>query len=451
MKLPKWIIQTGVILYFERCKFVYSLWHSHPYGKSPKFQAPSTKPQDLRHKPPLNLGLEILNLGLKNVWLYPVLCIVLLSSLTACSQRPPDTKTTVREKQVTKQNTSCYYNKVALFLAGMKPDTSGQFNVLINKPQWISYSKSFDSIWSRVEENSLAKIKSWADTEMTDINKETKTLFYPFSGPDFLYAATFFPKAEKYILFGLEKTGSVPDVKKLNDKTLNNLFVSINAALEDILKLSFFKTIKMSSELNNQNVDGVLPVIMLFMARTGNTVKDIRNATIGNDGKVTVADTFIVYKGPNRYGKGVEVTFSPAGQDSVLKKLYYFSADFTDAGLAQNPACKAYLQSLDTNVMTFLKSASYLLHNQLFGFVRNIILNKSKALLQDDSGIAYRFFDKTKWDIQPYGIYERPIRVFSYCYQNDLASAYMTGFKSFNFKYGYGKGLNMLLARKIKK
>ncbi|MFA5782490.1 MAG: hypothetical protein WC868_09500, partial [Bacteroidales bacterium] len=388
---------------------------------------------------------------------------VLFCDLTACSQAPSDIKTTIQEKQVPKQNLSAlptgqagdrqdknyYYNKVALFLAGMKPDTTGQFNALINKPQWISYSKSFDSIWSKVEENSLAKIKSWADTEMADINRETKTIFYPFSGPDFLYATTFFPKAEKYILFGLEKTGSVPDVKKLNDKNLNSLFVSINAALEDILKLSFFKTIKMSSELNNQNVDGVLPVIMLFMARTGNTVKDIRNVTIGNNGKVAVADTFIVYKGPARYGKGIEVTFSPADQDSVLKKLYYFSADITDAGLAQNPACKAYLQTLDTNVITFLKSASYLLHNQLFVFVRNIILSKSKALLQDDSGIAYRFFDKTKWNIQLYGTYEKPISVFSYCYQKDLEAAYSKESRMFNFKYGYGKGLNMLLARKI--
>jgi len=376
---------------------------------------------------------------------------VLFCSLTACSQCPSNLKTTIQEKQVLKQNKNYYYNNVALFLAGMKPDTTEQFKTLINKPQWISYSKGFDSIWNRVEENSLTKIKNWADTEIADINKETKTLFYPFSGPDFLYATTFFPKAEKYILFGLEKTGSVPDVKKLNDKTLNNLFISINAALEDILKLSFFKTIKMSSELNNQNVDGVLPVIMLFMARTGNTVKDIKNATIGNNGKVAVADTFIVYKGPNRYGKGVEVTFSPAGQDSVLKKLYYFSADITDAGLTQNPACKAYLQTLDTNVTTFLKSASYLLHNQLFVLVRNTVLSKSKALLQDDSGIAYRFFDKTKWTIWLYGAYEKPISVFSYCYQNDLASAYMNYSKPFNFKYGYGKGLNMLLARKIKK
>ncbi len=375
--------------------------------------------------------------------------LMLMCNFAGCSQVPSNANNTI---QTPKQNSekAYYYNDVASFLAGMKPDTIEPFNSLIKKTQWVSYSKSFDSLWEKVTDSSLVKIKNWSDTELTNINKETKTLFYPFSGPDFLYANTFFPNADRYILFGLEKTGSVPYLKKLNDKTMNSMFISINKALEDILNLSFFKTIKMSSELNNANIDGVLPVIMLFMARTGNTIKDIRNATIGVDGKVSIADTFQTYRGPNRFGKGVEITFSPNGKDSINKKLYYFPEDFTDAALAQNPGCKTYLQNIDSNVTTLLKSASYLLHNQLFVFIRNIILNKSKYLLQDDSGIAFHFFNKSIWNIQLYGTYDKPIPVFKYCFQNDLNAAYTKGAKPFNFKYGYGKGRNMLLVRKIK-
>jgi hypothetical protein len=377
--------------------------------------------------------------------------LTLLCSLSACSQSPSANSKTTNEKQIQKKiKVVSFYNNVALYLAGMTPDTAAPFNKLIKYPQWISYSKSSDTTWTGVKEKSLMKAKHWADTELVQVNKETKTVFYPFSGPDFLYATTFFPNAEKYIMFGLEKTGSVPDLKKMNDQNVNYLLASINKSLEDILKLSFFKTIKMSRELNNAEVDGVLPVIMLFMARTGNTIKNIKNATIGNDGKVTVADTFIVYKGKDRFSKGVEITFSPVGKDSIIKKLYYFSEDFTDAALAKNPGCKTYLQNLDSNVTTLLKSASYLLHNQLFTFVRDIVLKKSSYLLQDDSGIAFRFFDKTKWNIQFYGIYDRPINDFSYCFQKDLNAAYAAGSKPFDFKYGYGKGRNMLLAKKKK-
>ena len=377
-------------------------------------------------------------------------CLAFVLSLTACSQGPSQKNNTVTNTKIQKKAQSKYYSNIALYLAGMMPDTTAPFNTLVKNPQWISYTKSSDSTWKRVEDRNLTKIKHWRDTELVQINKETKTLFYPFSGPDFLYATTFFPNAEKYIMFGLEKTGSIPDMSKLNSKNLNYFLYSINKSLEDILNSSFFKTIKMSKELNNPEVDGVLPIIMLFMARTGNTVKEIKNATIGIDGKVSVADTFITYKGKDRYNKGIEITFCPAGKDSVNKKLYYFSEDFTDAALAQNPGCKAYLLNLDSNVTTLLKSASYLLHNQLFIYIRNTVLNKSKFLLQDDSGIAYHFFDKTKWNTQLYGIYDKPIDVFSYCFQKDLNAAYATGSRPFDFKYGYGKGRNMLLAKKKK-
>jgi len=385
----------------------------------------------------------------KFIFQFGILSIVCFN---ACSQGPAKEKhISIIEKKTPENKKNSYYNNVALFLAGIKPDTVYPFNNLIKKNNWIKYSNSFDSIWNKVEETSLIKIENWGDSELTDINKDLKTLFYPFSGPDFLYATHFFPNANKYILFGLEKTGSVPDLKKLNDKSTANLFVSINKALDEILNLSFFITKQMCSELNNQDVDGALPVILLFMARTGNTIKDIKNATIENDGKLTIADTFIVYKGSNRYGKGVEITFNPPNNDTLIKKLYYFSADLTDEALAKNTGCKIYLQNLDTNVTTFLKSASYLLHNSLFTFVRNTVLNKSEEILQDDSGIAYHFFDKSNWNFQLYGSYVKPISDFSYCYQKDLNKEYEKGSKAFDFKYGYGKGLNMLLARKVKK
>jgi len=130
--------------------------------------------------------------------------------------------------------------------------------------------------------------------------------------------------------------------------------------------------------------------------------------------------------------------------------MYYFPADFTDSALAMNPGCQKFLQSVDTNCTTLVKSASYLMHYPIFSFIRNIALKKSKYLLQDDSGIAFKFFDKTKWNIQLFGAYERPIPVFSYCYQADLKTAFDKGAKPYDFKYGYGHGRNILLATKVK-
>lgn len=371
-------------------------------------------------------------------------------NFSACSQ---DAQTdTLHANAVTRQNINInsYYDNVAALLSGMLPDTSlAAFSYVTQKSQWQTFSASFDSAWNAVDERSLKKVKIWSESQLADINKKTKTLFYPFSGPDFMYATKFFPDAEKYILFGLEKVGSIPDVSKLNDNTLNGLLYSVENALQDIFDDSFFVTLKMSKQLNNANIDGVLPIIMLFMARTDQQIKHVKSAYITTDGGISVADTFTVYKGQYRYGKGVEITFAKKGNDSTTQKLYYFSADLTDEALATNAACTNFLKNLDTNVTTFVKSASYLMHNDLFKLIRKTVLAKSQAVLQDDSGIAYHFFDKNTWNISFYGTYDKPIPVFSYCYQSDLDAAYKadsTG--SFDFKYGYGKGRNILLARR---
>lgn len=378
------------------------------------------------------------------------LIIAVFIDFTACSQ---DAQTdTLHANSVTRHNISVtsYYDNMGHLLAGMLPDTTvAGFTKIATKTQWINYSKSFDSAWNAVNDRNLKKAKLWGDSQLVDINKKTKTLFYPFSGPDFMYATTFFPDAEKYIFFGLEKVGSVPDVTKLNDASLNSLIYSVKYAMQDIFDDGFFVTLKMCKQLNNSSIDGVLPVILLFMARTDQRVIHVKNANITQDGNVSVADTFAVYKGQYRYGKGVEITFAKKGNDTITQKLYYFSADLTDEALATNLACTNYLKNLDSNVTTFVKSASYLMHNDLFKLIRNTVLAKSQAVLQDDSGIAYHFFDLTKWNIQFYGTYDKPIPVFSYCFQKDLDSAYIEkGSKPLSFKYGYGKGRNALLAMK---
>lgn len=383
-------------------------------------------------------------------YFYLVVSVAILQ-LTACSQpvKQDSLNNKTSEKKQEKSYNS-YYNNFARSVAGMMPDTSGSFNVLIKKPSWEKYAASADSSWKKVYKNSLDKIKLWADTELTDINNSTNTLFYPFSGPDFMYANVFFPNAKTYIMFGLERPGSVPNLNKMSEANLTQFFASVNQSIEDILSLSFFKTIKMSSQLNNANVDGVLPILLLFMARTGNSITDVNSAYIDNTGKIAVNDTLFPTKSGSRFGKGIEVSFFKSEKDTAIRKVYYFSADLTEQGLAANQPVKLYLQKLDTGVTTFLKSASYLLHNNLFTTVRNTILTKSKAILQDDSGIAYHFFDKKKWSFTLYGAYDKPIDVFSYCYQKDLNTEYALGAKPFTFKYGYGKGRNMLLARRVR-
>jgi hypothetical protein len=70
-----------------------------------------------------------------------------------------------------------------------------------------------------------------------------------------------------------------------------------------------------------------------------------------------------------------------------------------------------------------VKSASYLLHGTPFSEVRNSLLKHSSAILQDDTGVPYRLYG-ADWSVKPFGHYSRPIPVFHYAWQGELAKLY---------------------------
>jgi hypothetical protein len=95
------------------------------------------------------------------------------------------------------------------------------------------------------------------------------------------------------------------------------------------------------------------------------------------------------------------------------------------------------------------------MHEKYFSMVRNVILNQSQFVIQDDSGIAFKYFGENgKWNYNFYGQYIKPISLFSYAYQKDLDSAYkQNGAKPIGFGIGYNfkdKNSNFMIAEKVK-
>jgi len=359
-----------------------------------------------------------------------------------------DNKDTVKtvKKEPVKVNSE--YTNIAKFISGKSVDEKSDLFELSKTESFKSYVKSSDSSWSKLEKRRLSKMSTWAEAEIADLNKDIKTLFYPFSGPDFLHAHTFFPKAKTYIMFGLEPVGSIPDMKKIPKEKLSKFFNALNYSIEDALSLSFFKTLDMSKEFNSDLIHGSLPIILLFVARTGHEIIDIKPTEINADGKMVYIDSFKNLKGEASYNKGAEITYIDNG-DTVVRKIYYFSANVADGGLKTNPNPSKYFANIENNVITMIKSASYLMHNDYFSVIRNTVLNKSKAFFQDDSGIAFKFINKTNWNIQLYGVYKSPIPMFANRFEKDLKEEYSKEkVKSINFQYGYGNQCGLLVARK---
>jgi hypothetical protein len=86
-----------------------------------------------------------------------------------------------------------------------------------------------------------------------------------------------------------------------------------------------------------------------------------------------------------------------------------------------------------------MKSAAYVMFEPQASIVRQFVLDRSRYVLQEDSGIPFRYFDPSVWAFQFYGTYSGPISSFKRDYQADLARVFKTGrdIKPLPFGIGY--------------
>jgi hypothetical protein len=108
-----------------------------------------------------------------------------------------------------------------------------------------------------------------------------------------------------------------------------------------------------------------------------------------------------------------------------LHQLYYFSVDAADKWLEFYPGFLDWVAQ-HRPASALLKSASYLLHDSQFEKTRTMILSSADYVIQDDTGIPYRFLQQSPWRVRLYGRYHKPIKGLRYGYQADLESAYKT-------------------------
>jgi hypothetical protein len=306
---------------------------------------------------------------------------------------------------------------VAAYLAGLPPKAETPLATLAAQPTWQAFAKDQDKSWTKYRLTHTDPMNKWAATELDSVRQATSTLFYPFSGPDFLNAYTLFPTASTYVMFGLEPVGSVPSRENLANPAI---LPAVKKSLWSVLNFSFFRTNDMAIDLKSVNLDGAVPLIMLFAARTGNHVQAVRPVQLDAQGQLhEVNDT--TRAAGSKAIPGAELKLQAA--DGTEKTIYYFSADLSDYKLATKDAPLKYVRSLGP-LTTYVKSATYLMHKSYFSKIRNLVLERSNYLLQDDSGVAMKYFPKNNWQFTYYGTYKRPINLFAKQYQPELTTAY---------------------------
>ena len=356
-------------------------------------------------------------------------------------------KATPRPTRLAAPDTA-YAQDVALFLGGQPPSQHSDLTTLAATPAWQAFAKDQDKSWDKYRATHTTRMTQWAATELDSVHANSPTIFYPFSGPDFLNVFTMFPSSQTYVLMGLEPVGSVPARASLANP---KLFPAVKASLWSVLNFSFFRTNDMAVDLKSVELDGALPLMMLFAARTGNQITAIRPVQLDAAGQLQDASTDTIQTPDPKSIPGVEMKLR--GPDGQPKTVYYFSADLSDWKLNAKKAPLEFVRHLGP-LTTYVKSATYLMHKSYFNQVRRTVLRRSRYILQDDSGIAMKYFQKGAWQFNYYGTYRRPINLFAKQYQPELTAAYRDTLhkpKALPFGTGYNwrqTDSNLLLAKR---
>jgi hypothetical protein len=290
----------------------------------------------------------------------------------------------------------------------MSPGEGSALAALTQSAAFREHERAFWGSWARLEAVQLGKIRTWAKREMPP---PRETLYYFFSGPDFLYANLFFPSARRIIMGGLEPVGRIPQATVANLRGLGQLRRSLNS----LMSFSFFQTIHMRAELGGNIFAGTLPLIYIFLARAEKTVLETTLIGIDDEGKEVPQGS----PGARPGVTGCKVVYTAPG-DPTKRELYYFQADISDRAPSVDQVLK-FAGGFGTGD-AFVKSASYLMHLGGFAKVRDFIIANGGTLLQDDSGIPIRFFNPVEWNLRAIGNYAGPIPLFANRFQPALAA-----------------------------
>ena len=115
----------------------------------------------------------------------------------------------------------------------------------------------------------LAPMRTWASSDLARPRERTRSLFYPFGGPDFTTAATLFPDAPVIVLIGLEPVGNLPEFDRLTPEGRADFFADMGTLALEFLVRGYFITMDMMDTYSERHVDGALPVIGFFLKREG--------------------------------------------------------------------------------------------------------------------------------------------------------------------------------------
>lgn len=307
------------------------------------------------------------------------------------------------------------YDDYARFLAGLG-HPEGSLAAYESRPAWVRYAKAIGQDWESFENGRLGPMREWASRELGAAGGTT--VFYPFSGPDFINVYTLFPHARTYLMVALEPPGVLPDP---DAATAGDYFASLQRSLYEYLHIDFFGTARMKSQISDTALKGVLPVLLAFLAREQARVLEVHHWLMQPDGTVVEQPALGATEDLGHGIPGLRIVFEGPGSTGK-QTLYYFQFNLQNSSFGRNQQFVDFIKKFGP-LTTFTKAASYLLHSPNSSDIRQFILERSRYVVQGDSGIPLKYFAPPLWNLKLYGTYTSPLALFKNRFQADLAAA----------------------------
>lgn len=309
----------------------------------------------------------------------------------------------------------------ARYLAGLPGGNRTDLALPRSSPEWKTHASRMDSLWA-VSSGRQSYIRGFRG-EIGGLGSPG-VLFYPFGGPDYLHASTLFPGARTYILVGLEGVDAMPELTALSAADLTRGLGGLANSLRTVTEASYFVTTEMRADLASTSLRGTLPLLLAQIARDGKSVSSVDAVGLDAGGRLTSRAAGSACPGWHIRAGG--------------RNIFYFQEDLSNGGLRDRRLLN-FVSSHGAPV-TFVKSASYLMHQGNFSTIRDYIAKSSRGLVQDPSGVPYRYLQEAGWNLKLHGNYRGAQAPFIQYAQPDLAAAYANGthpVKPMKFGMGY--------------
>jgi len=324
-------------------------------------------------------------------------------------------------------------NDTARYLGGLTGSSRGELPVTRASAEWKTHQGRMDSLWNQ-HSGLRGKLQGFKG-QLSGLTAPG-VLFYPFGGPDYIHASVLFPGASSYVLVGLEGTEAMPDLAKLSATDLTHGINGVANSLRTVMGASYFITTEMRADLGATSLKGTLPLLLAQVARQGQSVSSVEAISLDGGGNVVP-----------RSGTCPGWLIKAGG-----KNIYYFRQDLSNGGLGDGRILT--FVSRQGGPVTFVKSASYLMHQGDFSKIREFVATKSRGIVQDPSGVPFANLVAAGWKLALYGNYVAPLDTFASHPQPDLVTAYTSGsypVKPLTFGLGYlldPKKTSIIVARR---